>query len=106
MALAVDTPNGASEPPSETVARSAVSSRSARSARAVTTPGVVDSKRVSGQGPDTSRKVSAVRRRGANSVSTSGVGTRSISETRKFSAVRCRGDNSVPALGVTTHCSA
>ncbi|OWZ07419.1 reverse transcriptase [Phytophthora megakarya] len=47
---AADTPN---------VARAAVSSWSTRSARAVTTPGVVDSKRVSGQGPDTSRTFSA-----------------------------------------------
>ncbi|OWY94156.1 hypothetical protein PHMEG_00036194 [Phytophthora megakarya] len=48
---AADTPNGASEYPSETVARAAVSGRSARSARsgrAVTTPRVVDNKRVSG----------------------------------------------------------
>ncbi|OWY92009.1 reverse transcriptase, partial [Phytophthora megakarya] len=67
---AADTPNGASEPPSETVARAAVSGRSARSARAVTTPGVVDSKRVSGQRPDTSRMFSVARRRGGNSVST------------------------------------
>ncbi|OWY90414.1 reverse transcriptase [Phytophthora megakarya] len=61
---AADTPNGASEYPSETVARAVVSSRSARSAQAVTTPGIVDSKRVSGQGSDTSRTFSAVRRRG------------------------------------------
>ncbi|OWZ07258.1 putative membrane protein [Phytophthora megakarya] len=67
---AADTPNGASEPPSEAVARAAVSGRSARSARAVTTPGVVDSKRVSDQGPDTSRMFSAIRRRDDNSVST------------------------------------
>ncbi|OWY90164.1 reverse transcriptase, partial [Phytophthora megakarya] len=83
---AADTPNGASESPSETVAHAAVSGRSAKSARAVTSPGVVDSKIVSGQGPDTSRMFSAVRRRGDNSVSTPGVDTRSISESRKFSA--------------------
>ncbi|OWZ05232.1 reverse transcriptase [Phytophthora megakarya] len=102
LVSAADTPNGASESPSETVARAAVSGRSARSARAVTTPGVVDSKSVSSQGPDTSRKFSAVRRRGDNSVSTLGVDTRSISESRKFSAVRRRGDNSVSTLGVDT----
>ncbi|OWY94270.1 reverse transcriptase [Phytophthora megakarya] len=55
---------------------------------------------------DTSRKFSAVRRRGDNSVSTPGVDTPSISESRKFSDVRRRGDNSVSALGVATHCSA
>ncbi|OWZ01817.1 Retroelement [Phytophthora megakarya] len=103
---AADTPNGASEPPSETVARAAVSSLSARNARAVTTPGVVDSKRVSDQGPDTSRKFSAITRRGDNSVSTLGVATRSKSESRKFSAVRRRGDNGVSALGVATDRSA
>ncbi|OWY97886.1 reverse transcriptase [Phytophthora megakarya] len=85
---AADTPNGASEPPSETVARADFSSLSARSTRAVTTPGVVDSKR-----PDTSRMFSAIKRRDDNSVSTLGVDTRSISKSRKFSAVRRRGDN-------------
>ncbi|OWY91130.1 hypothetical protein PHMEG_00040422 [Phytophthora megakarya] len=39
---AADTPNGASKSPSETVARAAVSSRSARSTRAAMTSGVVD----------------------------------------------------------------
>ncbi|OWZ11370.1 hypothetical protein PHMEG_00015619 [Phytophthora megakarya] len=92
---APDTPNGASETPSEAVARAAVSGRSARSARAVTTPGVVDSKRVSDQGPDTSRMFSAIRRRDDNSVSTLGVDTRSISKSRKFSAVGRQSDNSL-----------
>ncbi|OWZ06428.1 LOW QUALITY PROTEIN: reverse transcriptase [Phytophthora megakarya] len=83
-----DTLNSASEPPSETVARAAVSSRSAWSPRAVTTPGVVDRKGVSGQGPDPTKKLSAVRRRGDNSVSTLGVDTHSISKSREFPAVR------------------
>ncbi|OWY94103.1 reverse transcriptase [Phytophthora megakarya] len=103
---AADTPNGASEPPSETVARAAVSSLSARSARAVTTPGVVDSKSVSGQRPDTSRMFSAVRRRGDNSVSTPGVDTCSILDSRTFSDEKSRSDNSVSALGDATPCSA
>ncbi|OWZ14056.1 reverse transcriptase [Phytophthora megakarya] len=67
---AADTPSGASEPPSETVAPVAVSGRKAWSARAVTTPGVVDRKGVSGEGSDTTKKFSAVRRRGDNGVST------------------------------------
>ncbi|OWY97602.1 hypothetical protein PHMEG_00031829 [Phytophthora megakarya] len=130
---AADTSNGASEPPSEIMARATVSGRSAWSARAVTTPGVVNRKEVSGQGPDTTKKFSAIRRRGDNSVPTPGVdthsitksrgysamrrrsdssvstpeaNTRSISESRKFSAVRRRGDNGVSTLEVATHCSA
>ncbi|OWY94372.1 hypothetical protein PHMEG_00035919 [Phytophthora megakarya] len=103
---AADTPNGASEPPSETVARAAVSGRSAWSARAVTTPGVVNTKGVSGQGPDTTKKLSAVRRRRANSVSTPGVDTCSILDSRTFSDEKNRSDNSVSALGDATHCSA
>ncbi|OWZ14783.1 reverse transcriptase [Phytophthora megakarya] len=63
-------------------------------------------KRVSGQGPGTSKKLSAVRRRGDTSVSTPGVNPRSISESRKFSAVRHRGDNGVSTPGVATHYSA
>ncbi|OWY97084.1 reverse transcriptase [Phytophthora megakarya] len=103
---AADTPNGASKPPSETVARAAVSSLSARSARAVTTPGVVDSKSVSGQKPNTSRMFSAVRHRGDNSVSTPGVDTCSVLDTKTFSDERRRSDNNVSALGNATDCSA
>ncbi|OWZ03092.1 reverse transcriptase [Phytophthora megakarya] len=98
---AADTPNGAFEFLSETMARAAVSGRSAWSARAVTTPGVVDSERVS----DTSRKFSAVRRRGDNSVSTAGVDTHSKSKSRGYSAASRRGDNGVSTTGVATHCS-
>ncbi|OWZ04988.1 reverse transcriptase [Phytophthora megakarya] len=84
---AADTPDGASEPP--VVAR-----------------GERGLKGVSGQGPDTTKKFSAVRRRCDNSVSTMGVDTHSISESRKFSAVRRRGDNGVSTPGVATHRSA
>ncbi|OWZ04050.1 LOW QUALITY PROTEIN: reverse transcriptase [Phytophthora megakarya] len=70
---AADTPKDASELPIKTVATTAVSSRSARGARAVTTPGVVDRKGVSGQGLDTAKKFSAVRRRGDDNASTPGV---------------------------------
>ncbi|OWY90798.1 LOW QUALITY PROTEIN: reverse transcriptase, partial [Phytophthora megakarya] len=100
---AADTPNGASEPPTETAARPVVSGRSAWSARALTTPGVVDRREVSGQRPDTTKKVSAVRRRGYPSVSTPGVDTHSMSKSREFSAVRRRGDNGVSTPGVDTH---
>ncbi|OWZ01423.1 LOW QUALITY PROTEIN: hypothetical protein PHMEG_00027189 [Phytophthora megakarya] len=106
LVSAADTPNGASESPSETGARAAVSGRSAWSVWPVTTPGVVDRRGVSGQGPHTTKKFSAVRRRGANSVSTPGVDTHSISKSREFSAVRRRGDNGVSTPGVAAHCSA
>ncbi|OWZ09742.1 LOW QUALITY PROTEIN: reverse transcriptase [Phytophthora megakarya] len=103
---AADIPIGASKPPSETVVRVAVSSLSARNARAVTTPGAVNRKGVSGQGPKTTKKFSAVRRRGDNSVSTPGVDTRSLLESRKFSAVRRWGENDVSTLEVATDYSA
>ncbi|OWZ09405.1 reverse transcriptase [Phytophthora megakarya] len=62
-------------------------------ARAVTTPGVVDRRGVSGQGPDTTKEYSAVRLRGDKGVSTPGVATH-------CSAVRRRGNDNASTPGV------
>ncbi|POM67241.1 LOW QUALITY PROTEIN: Hypothetical protein PHPALM_16795 [Phytophthora palmivora] len=92
-------PRGASEPPHETTAYAAVSSRSAPGAPAATTPGVVGGVGGFGPGSNTTnlnqsdlKRSSAAKRRGDNSVSTQGVDTNSISISRGDSAERRRGD--------------